>query len=357
MEPPRYLRDLLYLDTEKAASIFSQLYGGLVRETHEASEHGRERRRGFAFDLGLLKPEFGGGTTEKTSVIESRVLHHDLLLQLEDALFDLGMAVDLTPDSSGGVASAEEVRNLLQPSSYVRAEGWVSIEDYDRIQRIAGEFPALLEFIQRCAASGVEQSEELQELRRQLDEQRQRAIGQPNKQARQHALRQVSNLEKQFTSALKEATRPEAPPEQWLIEGIQKWIDVFLPGRITLRLFPFDEVPNFQVVANLKRESFVDADLGNLLFAYGPQPNVRLTVLGLITSFPQADGPPFDLMREFQLVPDGEGSEEFEFERGFRGLFAGMDGLEKFSRFSRYPNITVYPLALYRRVPVAEQPA
>ena len=83
MRDEPYLRDLLYLYTEKAASIFSQLHGGLVRETQETAEQARERRRGLGLNLGLLKPEIAGTSEERTSVIESRVLHHDLLLHMK----------------------------------------------------------------------------------------------------------------------------------------------------------------------------------------------------------------------------------------------------------------------------------
>jgi hypothetical protein len=350
MSQPQHLRDLLYLDSEKAASIFSQIYGGLIRETQEATEQGTERRRGFAFDLKLIRPEFGGTSSERSEVIESRVLHHALLLQIEDALFDLEAAVDLDA-SVPAPGTADEARALLDDASYVRAEGWSVIEDYDRISMIAGEFPALQEFIQRAAMSGVEDSDEMKALRESIEEKKQAAIGKPPK-IRQKELREASALETELDKALKQAVEADEAPAPWLIEGIQRWVKVFLPGRITLRTFPFADLPDFQIIGNLKRESFVDADLGNLIFAYGTQPNVKLTVIGLLTSLPRADGPPFDPLGEFELTPDGEGTEEFEFERGFRGLFEGMEGLEKFSRFARYPNVTIYPLAVYRRVAV-----
>ena len=38
------------------------------------------------------------------------------------------------------------------------------------------------------------------------------------------------------------------------------------------------------------------------------------------------------------------------FEAAFRGLFRGFDGLDKLSKFERYPNLTVYPLAIFRDI-------
>jgi hypothetical protein len=246
---------------------------------------------------------------------------------------------------------------LLGDASYVRVEGRSVIEDYDRIRKIAGEFPALLEFIQRAALSGVEESDELRELRRQLEELRQAAQRQRDKQARQRALREVTKQERQLDQALREAVQTDEPPAPWLIDGIQRWIDVFLPGRINVRVYPFEGLPQFQILGNLKRESFVDADLGNLLFAYGTRPNVTLTVTSLITSLPSEGGETFDPMAEFEEAAEGALGEAVEFEKAFRGLFGGMEGLEALSRFSRYPNVTIYPLAMYRRVEIGNAEA
>jgi hypothetical protein len=116
-----YLRDLLYFDVEKAASIFSQLQGGLPRETQETSEQGRERKKGIGLTLGPLRPELAGTSSEKTSVIETRVLHHDLLVQIEDALFEIGAALELTAeDKAADRHDGEPERVQRAPFEFVR---------------------------------------------------------------------------------------------------------------------------------------------------------------------------------------------------------------------------------------------
>ena len=50
----------------------------------------------------------------------------------------------------------------------------------------------------------------------------------------------------------------------------------------------------------------------------------------------------------------GDTDDPLGYERAFRGVFEGMEGMEGLVRFSRYPNVTVYPLAVYRRVPVVQ---
>jgi hypothetical protein len=347
-----YLSDMLYFDVDKAASIYSQLQGGLLRETQETTEQGRDRRRGLAVNLAGFKPEMGSTTTDRTSVLETRVMHHDLLLHLEEALGELGAAVDISARADE-VADASSARGLLEEASYVRAEGRAVLEDWERLRGISGEFPDLLEFINKCAMSGLEGSEELQALKAAIEQERGAAARLP-KQQRSAELRRLDKQEREFLQALKTAVAGDTPPEQWLIDGIQRWIDVFMPGRITLRVYPFEHVPGFQIVGNLKRDAFVDADLGNLLFAYGPRPNVKLTVFGLVTSVPPEGDDDFDPLAEFAGLEEVEGNEALVFEKSFRGVFEGMEGMERFSRFSRYPNVTVYPLAVYRRVPVSE---
>ena len=57
----------------------------------------------------------------------------------------------------------------------------------------------------------------------------------------------------------------------------------------------------------------------------------------------------FDPMKEFEQLESGA-SDPLVFEKGLRGMFRGMDDLEQFIRFSRYPNVSVYPLAVYRNL-------
>ena len=54
---------------------------------------------------------------------------------------------------------------------------------------------------------------------------------------------------------------------------------------------------------------------------------------------------------------DAESEEEkaADYERVFRMMFRSMEGFELFSRPTRYPRITVFPIAIYRRV-IVEAP-
>ncbi len=63
------LRDLIYFDFNKAASLFSQVEGGLLKEMQESSEAGRSKKVAGGLDLKVIKSELSGDAQEKTSIL------------------------------------------------------------------------------------------------------------------------------------------------------------------------------------------------------------------------------------------------------------------------------------------------
>jgi hypothetical protein len=288
-------------------------------------------------------------------------MHHDLLLTIEDALFRGGAAIDL---SSCG--TAEEARVAAERFAYIRTEGWAAIEDNDRIDRMAASFLDVVGMIRRSIRLSLEDSPEIQELRAQIENERSSMDAAPKAQ-RSAAQRNVRDHEAQVDVLLDELAQVHMPaPPAETIDDIRLWISVFAPGRILARFYPFEDEPRYHVVAALKRDCFVDADLANLLVAYGTRPTVKLTVFGLVTSVPSESGEGFDPLSEYpEDAADGEATTEFQeedaeteeqkaadYERVFRMMFRSMEGFELFSRPTRYPRITIFPIAIYRRVPV-----
>jgi hypothetical protein len=336
----RALRDLVYFDFEKAASLLSQLEGGLPDRTSESTERAGDQRNVRTYELlKLFKAEFGGITSEKTSVLESRLLHHDLLNRVEAALEQLEVMVDLNEVLSADVDDADMVRQALGDHDYVRSEGWAAFEDYERLDEITSNFNDLVAFVTRCSLGEVES---LQQLREQVAAQKAsgKAMG---KQAMQHLRAQERALRSEIESSIRNAQLP-----QWLFEGLRLWISIYLNGRLNLRLFPFETCPEFELIANLKRDCFVDDNLGHLMYGYGTYPNRRLTVLGLITSTPGKDGPQFDASATIRDADRGDDAESME--TAFRKIFAANDSMEKFFTFHRYPRIVVHPIAVFRGI-------
>ncbi len=123
--------------------------------------------------------------------------------------------------------------------------------------------------------------------------------------------------------------------DPWIIDGMRTFINTFMPSRINFRIYPFPGCLSFQVLCNLKRECFVEDDLEHLFYGYGNRPNVPLAVFGLVTSIPGEGESEFDPLKEFDSTV--ESSERVSFERAFRGVFGGMEGMEAMFRVLSLP--------------------
>lgn len=343
------IKDLIYFDFEKATSLFSQFEGGLLQQTQDATETKKDERNIRKYEIPFFKPEFGGVEEEKISQFNTKILHHDLLIRLEHLLFSANYGLDLNNifDTDSPVAS--ELHSKLLNASYVRANGWAIIDDFKTMKKMSGQFNKLNEFIGRCAFQELKQSDEYAVSSKELDDARKRVneIKDRNKRAKED--KKIQKLEKQFLETIKQATGLSGIDE-WLADGIGFFIDLFMPDRILLSIYPFENLPEFQVLANLKRDCFIDSDLDIVIQAYGTRPNVKITVLGVITSIPNPENKNFDPLERFTEHNSDLSTEEEKFEMAFRNVFSTFEGFYKFIRYSRYPNITVHPLAVYRNI-------
>jgi hypothetical protein len=158
------LRDLLYFDFDKSASLFSQIEGGLLKEITSGAESSKDQRNIRKYDLKLFKPEFGGVAAEKTSQLESRVLHHDLLVRIESYIFENNLGIDISGAKIDQAVSVEDMHGKLSRASCLRVEGWAAIEDHERIKNLAASFNSIAAFVGRCSIQAVEQSEDYKTL-------------------------------------------------------------------------------------------------------------------------------------------------------------------------------------------------
>lgn len=284
--PGPRLRDLVYLDFEKAASVFSQIEGGLLRETQSSVEAGMDGGISGELNVGFAKVGSRLGASDKSLELSSRVLHHDVLARIESWLASEKILLDMNDVFRGMKPSEDEIRAaMVGGPPYVRAEGWVMLEDYRRMSEIAANFNSLMAFLIRCSTDTAKKSPEYQELSAQLTEMKERAKAQPNRDERAREVERVKSIERQLEAML-EGAASGGKVEDWLVQGIMQLVELFKRDHVNLRLYPFEERPGFQLLANLKPNCFVDGDLGNFRFAYGIKPNVKLTVLGIVTSMP-----------------------------------------------------------------------
>lgn len=338
------LRDILYFDFDKAASLVSQLEGGLAKQRSETSEEIQDERNIRKYELlKVFKSEFGGIQTDKKAILETKVLHHDLLVRLEETFIDLGFANDINEATLlGEGVSLEVVHNELSKSPYLKVEGWCAFEDFEKLYESTKNFNDLLGFIKRSELNSVLN---IDQLRLQLDSIEDES-GKNSKKFKDARV-EFKNTEKLVGEQIEKAKLPE-----WLFEGVREWIDTYIDGRLNLRVCPFEEIPDLEVVANLKRSCFIDDDLKHLMYGYGSEPNRKLCVLGLVTSVPpQDESSLFDMYEAYVDKEAVEGEAEVEtIERAFRAIFPALRNMEKFTTFHRYPRVIVHPIAVYRNI-------
>jgi hypothetical protein len=342
------IRDLVYFDFHKAASIWSQIEGGLLEKVSIAKEETGTRDHGVSIGVPkIAEMKIGGLDSEKKTILESKILHHDLLSRLEDQLAGFDLVVDLTTFVTEGDLTADRIREVIAYKPYVRANGWSVIEDYRRMASIAAKFNQIVEFVSRSALETIKASPEYENIQKLIVETREiiKQEKDRNKKATQTAQLRA------FEAKVNEMSKSQlSKVDSWILDGMQHWISTFMPNRINFRIYPFESCPSFQVLCNLKRECFVDQDLEHLLYGYGIRPNIILTVFGIITSIPTKSGEIFDPMKEFKEADQTDA--KITFEKAFRGVFGGMDAVESLVRYSRYPNITVHPIAVYRDIQI-----
>jgi hypothetical protein len=260
---PLLVRDLLYLDFDKAASIWSQFEEGLPERTSVTEDVGKTRAAGTKFGVGVAGANLGVDYIDKRSTLQSKTLHHDVLNSVEQRLADAGLVTDLSVSVPSSEASPERIRATFEGRPYLRAEGASVLEDYRRILAISEKFNDLVGFVARSAQEGIKKSPEFQQLEALLAAATDAANKLPDRNQKAVQREKAKAAQRQ----LQELAKPKlSKVDQWILDGIRLWINTFMPTRINFRVFPFPNAPSFQVLCNLKEKCFVDSDLEHLLY-------------------------------------------------------------------------------------------
>lgn len=339
------IKDLIYFDFNKAASIWSQFEGGLRERITLNEDTSIDQSAGVKLGIPHFAEAKLGTEYEKiTSVLETKFLHHDLLNKIEDRLNEQGLVIDLNEKVNTDESSPDTIREVISDTPYIKATGWSFIEDYNRVHFIAENFNKLIASITTSTLENIKLSPQYVELQTELNDKREQIKSISDRNQRAVIRSKIDSIESSIKQML---VSPVPPLANWVVENIKLWIDTFFPTRINLRIFPFESCPSFQIICNLKRDCFVDQDLEHLYFGYGSQPNIPLSVFGLITSLPSKLENQFNPMIEYES--QNKLTDKEQFEKGFRTAFLANKTLEDLIRFSRYPNATVHPIAVFRQ--------
>ena len=341
MSQKPFLRDLIYFDFEKTASIASQLEGGLIKEIQESYSQGEEL--GGGFKAYFLNAGMNVKDTESTLIIHS--IHHDLLERVEQALLDANVAVDLNQEFDSDNREIEALHKTLKQKPYVRVEGVCRFHDYQRMKNHIDGINKIGEFMGNSARDSIEKS-----MQEQIEKAEMQIKATTDRNQKKIKEREVRDQKKRLNDIVdKELQEKSQIIPGWQAKGIKDIIDVLMPNRNNLLIQPFDELEQFKVISNLKQDCFIDNDSDNVLFHYGSQPKVKLTVFGLVTSIPikPNDETPPDSPDESDPNQLKEKSDIERFEQVFNNVFDATTQIEKFGLFAYYPRVIAYPLAVY----------
>lgn len=346
LEPPGTrgpIRDLIYFDDKKASSLLSQIEGGLPMLTHTTEEAASGSRSGHTLDLRLVKTESGETANDRLAVVEERVLHHALLSRVERWLTDAGVLA-VVDDSAISLADGYEgIRETILRHSFAEITGHAILQDFRELASVMRQFNDLADFMGKANEYGLKSDPSYVALREQLDELETTSRESNTARDKRAQLKlQVSELRRALDARVKEASSVGTLPS-WLPEGIGLFVDAFLKGQIQMRVQPMLAHPEFEAICTLKRDCFLDADITNVIQAYGSRPVAKLSILGFLTSAPGADG---------QVGDRATRSSEGELSGAFEQMFGALEKLEDIMSMSRYPRITVYPIAVYRHLSV-----
>jgi len=336
------IREILYFDKEKAISLLSQIEWGLTRDFTVEQDNTKTQKN----VLNIRFPSLFSGThsrerRDRERVSETKEFHHDLLNRVEYQLKSRNAIIEMFDKSKYyTLVEEDEIRSLLGEKQYINASGSCFIEDYSRILSISSIFTQQVNFINRSNIENDATNENNLKLVADLMRIEKELRRAKNANERANKENELNLKYEEIGKKLKNYV------EQWKFDGISLWINTYLKDRLIFRILPSPKCPSFQIICNLKRACIVDGNIEYLISSYSTKPNIPFYVLGLITSKPEKNEIGINPLAEFDMK--GELNNIETIEKGFRSLFPAIEGLESFTRFSRYPNITVEPIAIYR---------
>lgn len=347
MDNKKNVRDLIYFDIDKALSLWSQIQEGLLKEFLVSEEESEKDSKGGSIGLpNIFKLNKQIEENKKASILETIIIHHDLLNRLEKDLQTYNLIIDVNKEFYRNKKNPDKIREIIKKVPYIQVNGWTVLEDYRKISRITSEFNEITKFINLCNENTLKNTQQYKQIEGSINdiEEELKTIKDRNKRSI-HG-QKINSLKKELNKFIETNTQRADTIDGWLQDGIKKWIEVFLKNRIIFRIYPFESSPSFQVLCNLKSECFIDQEVEHFFRSYGFRPNIKLSAFGLVTSIPSKNEILFNPLQEFKNVQIL--SKKMKFESAFRKVFQAMDDIEDFSKYSRYPNVTIYPIAIYR---------
>lgn len=325
------LYDYIYVDIDKAVSLYSQLTGGMVEIIERQNDQTKSQDSKRHYNLKVFQHEASNKSDKHQTSRETLKPHHSFLQELESELENNGHLIEISSSQNEVSLKNSEIRQAIKKSLCIKCTGRIVIEDYERLKNIAVSFPDIYKLIQTAHLDNIKKTPEYIAYQNDISNTQ-------NKTLKREKEKKLANL-------IKEASALEGV-DQWILDGMQTWINSFMSGITNIRVYPTTAFPDEHIFGHLEPHNFTIQNSNSLHFTYGSLPTEEMTMVGIVTSVPEAMGESFDPLKEMQSQDLGDLE---SIENAFRSVFRGFDTFEAMIRTNRYPRIQVHPLLVYRQ--------
>ena len=318
------LIEILYFDAQRIQSLISQFEEGLIanKEIRNTSAENKKTNIGGSVKIVSGEAEDTLSKSSSNSFILSdfhnivpRLLSH---LNAGNFLLNTDRLDDFSDDN---------IRDQMRHGKFINFKGQCQFFDYNSLKHMADNFQELVDIISYCACSELIQNQI------SIVENDDRKL---NEKAR-------AKIENEILSNFKSTTFPKVLHEKFT-QAISRFTEIAYSDQIAFRFSCRGNKEPF-LQGRLKRDCFVDGDSQYCLSAYGSQTNVDLEVLASITSIPFSENEHLDSGQEKSYSDEIE-----EFSESFSDIFLAIEDFHTMLKGLRYPNINIYPLAIFRKI-------
>ena len=230
------IKDFIYLDMEKVSSLYSQLSGGIVQSVEASSTSAENNKNLRNYDFKIFKHEAGGTDSESQALKEIRVSHHEIYNELENELFKEGYTAEIGVDITKEDIDSGEATKIFENALCIKTTGYVVLEDYERITRIAHNYEDITAFVNNSIKSVLNDNPEFKEITDQIDIMKDDIKKMKNGQAKTKKKNELNEFESNLNALLD--TSQIGKVEEWIIDGLKTWVRVFLPDVFNVRVYP-----------------------------------------------------------------------------------------------------------------------
>lgn len=334
------IRDLIYFDQDKAASLYSQLHSGIVEHRTETTGLTKDSQVSGEVGVSVIKSRGQYIKRDIESASATYKAYHNVLLDVETTLEQLELILDINNQEED--IESDTFRNTLKDVPYLRVSGRAIFEDYSMLKAMTEQMHRLAGFVSRCSALNGELSSEVATTLEGLERCFRDLRHTTEEKEKYKILKKIDETQRHFDKQT-ESELGNIP--SWLTYGIAEWIQHFSLDRVVLKIQSSQGVHG-TFIANLNASKIMTNDLSHVMYSYGQETNLPLTMLGIVTSVPNINS-----------LDDGSGDENGsvsqsgrDMSHAFEGVFESMRSIYEIMNPVKYPRIALDPIAIYRDI-------